>query len=40
MSVQLAATYIRHEDLGVLDLLLDEIAVPSSQAIVVNGEAL
>ena len=40
MRVQLAATYIRHEDLGVLDLLLDEIAVPSSQAIVVNGEAL
>ena len=31
---------LRHENLGVLDFLLDEIAVPGSQTIVVDGEAL
>lgn len=28
-----------HEDLGVLDLLLDEVELPSSDAVVVDGEA-
>jgi len=29
-----------HEDLGVLDLLLDEVTVPCSDTIVVDGQAL
>jgi hypothetical protein len=29
-----------HEDLGILDLLLDEVAVPGSDAVVVDGDAL
>jgi hypothetical protein len=29
-----------HENVGVLHLLLDEIAIPSSDAVVVDGEAL
>jgi len=29
-----------HEDLGVLDLLLNKVAIPGSDTVVVDGEAL